>query len=79
MFLDEATSALDNPTQAEVMRNLEALKITRIVAAHRLSTLVNADRIFVLQSGKIVQTGSYDTLMREPGLFATLAQRQIAS
>ncbi|HVV68927.1 MAG TPA: NHLP bacteriocin export ABC transporter permease/ATPase subunit [Gammaproteobacteria bacterium] len=79
LFLDEATSALDNPTQAEVMRNLEALKITRIVAAHRLSTLVNADRIFVLQAGKIVQTGSYDALMREPGLFATLAQRQIIS
>ncbi len=79
LFLDEATSALDNPTQAEVMRNLEGLKITRVVAAHRLSTLVNADRIYVIQSGKIVQNGTYEDLMQQPGLFATLAQRQIIS
>lgn len=79
LFLDEATSALDNPTQAEIMKNLEELNITRVIAAHRLSTLTQADRIYVLEQGKIVQTGTYAELIASGGLFTTLVQRQLLS
>ncbi len=79
LLLDEATSALDNPTQVEVMRNLEQLKITRIVAAHRLSTLINADKIYVIKDGQIVQSGTYDSLVAEEGVFAELVNRQLLS
>ena len=78
LFFDEATSALDNRTQAIVMRTLERLKTTRIVVAHRLSTIVNADRIVVLHGGRVVQSGSYEALLAQPGIFAQLARRQIA-
>ena len=79
IFFDEATSALDNRTQAIVSESLDNLKATRIVIAHRLSTVMNADRIYVLENGRIVQNGTYDELMdEEGGLFAELAKRQIA-
>jgi NHLM bacteriocin system ABC transporter ATP-binding protein len=74
---DEATSALDNVTQAKVARSLDAFQATRIVVAHRLSTIVNADRIFVLEKGVITQCGSYDQLLKEDGLFRDLATRQL--
>ncbi|MEO8304961.1 MAG: NHLP bacteriocin export ABC transporter permease/ATPase subunit [Betaproteobacteria bacterium] len=78
LFFDEATSALDNRTQAIVSRSLEQLKATRIIIAHRLSTVINADRIIVLQNGSIVQTGNYAELVGQAGPFADLAKRQIA-
>ncbi len=78
MFFDEATSALDNRTQAVVTESLDRLKATRIVVAHRLSTIVHADRIVVVERGRVVQQGRYDELMAQPGLFAELARRQIA-
>jgi ATP-binding cassette subfamily C protein len=78
VFLDEATSALDNRTQAIVAQSLAELRATRIVIAHRLSTVMRADRILVLDKGRIVQTGSYPSLMAEPGLFRELAARQLA-
>ena len=78
LIFDEATSALDNETQAKVSASLERLRVTRVVVAHRLSTVVGADRIYVLDQGRIVQTGSFQDLMRQPGLFAELAQRQLA-
>ena len=53
MLLDEATNWLDNQSQARVMQNLAILTSTRIVIAHRLSTLEQADRIYVLQAGKV--------------------------
>jgi ATP-binding cassette subfamily C protein len=77
VLLDEATSALDNRTQTTVSVSLEDLQATRIVIAHRLSTVVRADRIYVMESGKIVQTGTYDELMAAPGLFRDLANRQL--
>jgi NHLM bacteriocin system ABC transporter ATP-binding protein len=77
LLFDEATSALDNQTQAIVSRSLEGLKSTRVVIAHRLSTVVNADRIFVLDQGRIVQSGSYAELIGQEGLFAQLAKRQL--
>jgi NHLM bacteriocin system ABC transporter ATP-binding protein len=78
LLFDEATSALDNQTQAIVSKSLEDLKATRIVIAHRLSTVINADKIFVVEHGVVVQSGTYSELMEQGGLFAELAKRQLA-
>src|SRR5207245_957121 len=78
VLLDEATSALDNNTQPLVSKSLEGLKATRIVVAHRLSTVIHADWIYVMDAGKIVQQGRYDDLIQQEGLFAELARRQLA-
>ena len=78
LILDEATSALDNLTQAQVKESLDNLKVTRIVVAHRLSTIINADRIYVLNHGHIEESGTYDELMAKGGFFAELAKRQQA-
>ena len=78
LFLDEATSALDSRTQEQVSGGLASLQATRVVVAHRLSTIVNADRIYVVRGGRIVQEGTYESLLREPGPFADLAKRQLA-
>lgn len=75
---DEATSALDNRTQAIVVESVRALKATRIVVAHRLSTIQDADRIYVIDDGRVVETGDYAALMAKDSLFAALARRQIA-
>ena len=77
LLLDEATSALDNRTQAIVTKSLEKLGVTRVVIAHRLSTILHAARIYVLQSGKIVQQGSFEELAAVKGLFADLIARQL--
>jgi NHLM bacteriocin system ABC transporter ATP-binding protein len=77
-LLDEATSALDNRTQAIVSHSLDAFSATRIVIAHRLSTIVNADRILVVEKGAIVQSGSYQELIEQEGLFRDLAKRQLS-
>ena len=77
LFLDEATSALDNRTQAIVTRSLNQLNSTRIVIAHRLSTVMACDRIIVLERGKIVEQGTYDVLMENKGYFYELAKRQL--
>ncbi|CAM2006638.1 NHLP bacteriocin export ABC transporter permease/ATPase subunit [Acanthopleuribacter pedis] len=77
LFFDEATSALDNKTQAIVTASLDRLKVTRVVIAHRLSTIVNADRIFVLKDGSLVESGNYEALMAQGGIFHKLARRQI--
>ena len=78
LLFDEATSALDNQTQAIVTHSLERLQATRIVIAHRLSSIINADRIVVVEKGRIVQTGSYAELIAQPGPFHDLASRQVA-
>ncbi len=76
LLFDEATSALDNETQGIVMKTLEQIAATRVVIAHRLSTIQNADRIVVLEGGRIVQDGTYADLVAAPGPFAELARRQ---
>lgn len=76
LLFDEATSALDNRTQAIVSESLEKLNVTRIVVAHRLSTIRNADRIYVLQNGRLVQQGNFEQLAHKKGLFSQLIQRQ---
>ena len=78
MLFDEATNWLDNESQAKVMRNLTALTSTRVVIAHRLSTLEQADRIYVLQAGRVVQSGSFNELMEVDGVFRDLVRRQVA-
>ncbi|MBQ7144381.1 MAG: ATP-binding cassette domain-containing protein [Oscillospiraceae bacterium] len=76
LLFDEATSALDNKTQKQVADALASLKCTRIVIAHRLSTVRHCDRILVLDGGKIAEAGSYDALIAKGGIFAELVERQ---
>lgn len=78
LLFDEATSALDNRTQAIVSESLDRLQVTRVVVAHRLSTIRNAHRIYVLQAGRVVQQGSFEALASQEGLFARLMARQMA-
>jgi NHLM bacteriocin system ABC transporter ATP-binding protein len=77
LLFDEATSALDNRSQAIVTHALERLHTTRVVVAHRLSTIERADCIFVLEGGRLVESGRYDELMVSNGLFSRMARRQI--
>jgi ABC-type bacteriocin/lantibiotic exporter with double-glycine peptidase domain len=76
LLFDEATSALDNRTQAIVTASLGRLRATRIVIAHRLSTVMAADRIVVMRDGAIVESGRYDELLAGGGLFSEFAARQ---
>lgn len=78
IMLDEATSALDNRTQAIVTESLNRMKATRIVIAHRLSTIREAERIVVIDDGRVAEQGSFDELMAMDGMFAQLAKRQMA-
>ena len=76
LLLDEATSALDNITQKQVSEALDRMKCTRVVIAHRLSTIRHCDRILVMDSGKIVEDGTYEQLIELGGVFAELVERQ---
>jgi len=78
LLLDEATSALDNLSQAAVMEALARLRATRVVIAHRLDTVRAADRIVVLERGRIVQQGTFAELAARDGPFAALLARQVA-
>jgi ABC-type multidrug transport system fused ATPase/permease subunit len=77
LILDEATSALDNAVQAQLGAAIQALRVTRLVIAHRLSTVVRADRILVISQGRIVEAGTYEELLALDGHFAALARRQL--
>ncbi|MFE2238090.1 NHLP bacteriocin export ABC transporter permease/ATPase subunit [Streptomyces virginiae] len=78
LFLDEATSALDNEAQHVVIESTRALRTTRIVIAHRLSTVMDADRVIAMADGRIVQQGPPADLLADPGgLFHTLVRRQL--
>lgn len=76
LLFDEATSALDNITQKKVSDALDELKCTRIVVAHRLSTIKNCDRIIYLEDGKIKEDGTYEELMALNGSFKELVEKQ---
>ncbi|HLP23350.1 MAG TPA: ATP-binding cassette domain-containing protein [Microbacteriaceae bacterium] len=78
LILDEATSALDNRTQQMVSESVSQIGATRIVVAHRLSTIRDADQIIVLDKGVVAEVGTYEELMALGGLFHRLASRQIA-
>jgi NHLM bacteriocin system ABC transporter ATP-binding protein len=77
LVFDEATSALDNRTQEIVSKSLARRQVTRVVVAHRLSTIRDADQIYVLDQGEVIESGSYDELFEQKGLFWELASRQI--
>ena len=80
LLLDEATSALDSESEAAVRRAIEnaATGRTTLVIAHRLSTVRRADRIIVMDKGRIVEEGTHDGLVARGGLYARLAQLQFA-
>ncbi len=82
LILDEATSALDAQSEHLVQEALERLMVgrTTLVIAHRLSTVVNADRVLVIEEGRLVQEGSHGALMQEAeGLYRKLIERQFVS
>jgi len=74
LVLDEATSSVDNETEAAIQRSLEKIVVgrTTIVIAHRLSTVRNADHIFVLENGQVRESGHHDDLLTQGGLYAAL-------
>jgi ABC transporter fused permease/ATP-binding protein len=78
LILDEATSALDAESEALVKEALDRLMEhrTSLVIAHRLSTVRHADRVVVLEAGRVVQTGTHDELAQQEGLYRRLLQRQ---
>lgn len=76
LFLDEATSALDNYTQKIVTDSLTSLHCTRVVIAHRLSTVRDCDRIIMIGNGGIIENGTYEELMEKDGEFAEMVRRQ---
>ena len=74
LILDEATSAVDNETEAAIQRSMQVITRgrTTLVVAHRLSTIVNADRIYVLDQGRVIEMGSHGELLADDGLYASL-------
>ncbi|MEV4949082.1 NHLP bacteriocin export ABC transporter permease/ATPase subunit [Streptomyces sp. NPDC053755] len=79
LFFDEATSALDNETQRTVMESTRGLESSRLVIAHRLSTVMGADRVIVMSEGRVVEQGPPAALLAAPGGFLhDLVRRQMA-
>jgi ABC-type multidrug transport system fused ATPase/permease subunit len=81
LILDEATSSVDTITEALIQQALERLLSgrTAIVIAHRLSTVRNADRIYVVDGGRIVEQGDHESLLVQGGLYRDLYERQFIS
>jgi ATP-binding cassette subfamily B protein len=81
LIFDEATSALDSITEEEITNTMREISSTReritIMIAHRLSTIMHADVIYVLEKGKITETGRHDELLRQKGLYYAMWRQQI--
>jgi ATP-binding cassette subfamily B protein len=83
MVFDEATSSLDSLTESaitETIKNLKKVKpeLIRILVAHRLSTVAHADQIYVFEHGKIVESGTHESLVALGGLYFALWREQVA-
>lgn len=78
LVLDEATSSLDSLSEAAIMKTINSLNkdMTTIIIAHRLSTIKKCDRIFVMQNGTLVETGTHRTLLSKKGLYAKMWKNQ---
>ena len=74
IIMDEATSALDTDTEEKVMNNIKALGITRIIVAHRLSTIMDSDEIIVMEHGDIIERGTHNELMEKNGAYCALVR-----
>jgi ATP-binding cassette subfamily B protein len=81
LVLDEATSALDAESEHLVKEALDRLRRgrTTLIIAHRLSTVKDADRVLVMDGGRIVQSGEHAVLMRQEGLYKRLVERQVVA
>jgi ATP-binding cassette subfamily B protein len=81
LLLDEATSALDAESEALVQDALERLMVgrTAVVIAHRLSTVAGADRVLVLEEGRVVESGPHTALMERGGTYRRLVERQLVA
>ncbi|HMJ84108.1 MAG TPA: ATP-binding cassette domain-containing protein, partial [Vicinamibacterales bacterium] len=79
LILDDALSAVDTYTEEEILSRLRTVmrERTSIIVSHRISTVRDADRIFVLDDGRIVEQGSHDALIRHNGLYAELHRKQL--
>jgi len=77
LLLDEATSALDSVVERRILQELEELRCTRVIIAQRLSTIVNADQIVVIDAGRIVEQGAHAELMGRDGLYRALFEAQV--
>ena len=78
LLLDEPTSTLDNETQRATMDGIQSSVATRIVIAHKFSTIRDANRIYVIHAGQVAQVGEFEELLAQDGPFRELANRQIA-
>ena len=76
--MDEATSALDTPTEASLLNALQEVTQSRstLVIAHRLSTIRQADHILVMDLGRVIESGSFDTLYKQGGRFTEIMKQQ---
>jgi ATP-binding cassette subfamily B protein len=84
IIFDEATSSLDSITEEQITKTIREIERQRtdminVLVAHRLSTVMHADTIYVLEKGKIIEQGTHDDLLRQRGLYAALWRQQIAS
>ena len=77
LLFDEATSMLDNRAQDTIRKTLRGLTATRVLIAHRLSSVIDADRIFVMRDGVVVESGKYKELIERGGVMAEMARRQL--
>ncbi|WP_375620728.1 MULTISPECIES: ABCB family ABC transporter ATP-binding protein/permease [unclassified Bartonella] len=79
LILDEATAALDTATEQEIQQALDIVSRgrTTLIIAHRLSTVINADEILVLKSGRIIENGTHTELLRKKGLYASMWNKQL--
>ena len=76
LIMDEATSALDPKTEDEVMQSVRMMGPTLVIVAHRLSTIRDCDEIIVMDQGHIVQRGTHDELLTQPGLYQDLMNNE---